>query len=122
MAITDRMKYGEKPSAVRSKNYLHNIKASNGPQFEVQMGQDIIFDIPALGNGYYCDFSTSYFRVKVDITLGTAINLAAGATIMAKLVMSGLREVLRVFLEECSFSMQVGICWRVLRTTMTCTV
>ena len=35
VAITDRMKYGVKPSAVRSENYLHNIKASNGPQFEV---------------------------------------------------------------------------------------
>ena len=74
VAITDRMKYGVKPSAVRSENYLHNIKASNGPQFEVSMGQDIIFDVPALGNGYYCNFSTSYFRVKVDITLGTVIN------------------------------------------------
>ena len=31
VAITDRMKYGVKPSAVRSENYLHNIKASNGP-------------------------------------------------------------------------------------------
>ena len=48
------------------------------------MGQDIIFDIPALGNGYYCDFSTSYFRVKVDVTLGTAITQAAGATIKAR--------------------------------------
>ena len=37
MAITDRMKCGVKPSAVRSENYLHNIKASNGPQFDVQM-------------------------------------------------------------------------------------
>ena len=83
VAITDRMKYGVKPSAVRSENYLHNIKASNGPQFDVQMGQDIIFDVPALGNGYYCDFSTSYFRVKVDVTLGTAITQAAGATIKA---------------------------------------
>ena len=81
VAITDRMKYGVKPSAVRSENYLHNIKASNGPQFDVQMGQDIIFDVPALGNGYYCDFSTSYFRVKVDMTLGTAITQPAGATI-----------------------------------------
>ena len=43
VAITDRMKYGVKPSSVRSENYLHNIKASNGSQFEVQMGQDIIF-------------------------------------------------------------------------------
>ena len=60
VAITDRMKYGVKPSAVRSENYLHNIKASNG---------------------YYCDFSTCYFRVKVDISLGTTITQAAGATV-----------------------------------------
>ena len=43
VAITDRMKYGVKPSAVRSENYLHNIKASNGSTFKCQMGQDIIF-------------------------------------------------------------------------------
>ena len=43
MAITNRMKYGVKPSAVRSENYLHNIKASNVPTFDLQMGQDIIF-------------------------------------------------------------------------------
>ena len=83
VAITDRMKYGVKPSAVRSENYLHNIKASNGPQFEVSMGQDIIFDVPALGNGYYCDFSTSYFRVKVDVQLNTAISQASGTTVKA---------------------------------------
>ena len=35
VAITDRMKYGVKTSAVRSEKYLHNIKASNGPQFDV---------------------------------------------------------------------------------------
>ena len=81
VAITDRMKYGVKPSAVRSENYLHNIKASNTPQFDVQMGQDIIFDISALGNGYDCNFSTSYFRVKVDVTLGTALSQAAGAAV-----------------------------------------
>ena len=83
VAITDRMKYGVKPSAVRSENYLHDIKASNGPSFTCQMGQDIIFDIPALGNGYYCDFSTSYFRVKVDVTLGADVDQAAGQTIKA---------------------------------------
>lgn len=73
VAITDRMKYGVKPSAVRSENYLHNIKATNGATFDVSMGQDLIFDVPALGNGYYCDFSTSYFRMRVDVTLNTAI-------------------------------------------------
>ena len=123
VAISDRMKYGVKPSAVRSENYLHNIKASQGPSFEVQLGQRIIFDVPALGNGYFCDFSTSYFRVKVDVTLGTAITQASGATIKAG---NGYvrfeRGPERVCLEECSFRMQVGIYWRVLRTTMICTV
>ena len=60
---------------------MHNKKASNGPQFDLQMGPDIIFDIPAFDNGYYCGFSTSYFRVKVDITLGNARTAAVGATI-----------------------------------------
>ena len=73
VAVTDKMMYKVKPSAVRSENYLHNIKASNENSFNVQMGTDIIFDVPALGNGYYCDFSTSYFRVRVDCTLGAAI-------------------------------------------------
>ena len=78
VAITDKMMYKVKPSAVRSENYLHNIKASNGSSFNVQMGTDIIFEVPALGNGYYCDFSTSYFRVRVDCNLPTAIVPAAG--------------------------------------------
>ena len=47
VAITDRMKCGVKPSAVRSENYLHNTKASNGASFDVAMGQDISFDVPA---------------------------------------------------------------------------
>ena len=75
MAITDRMKYGVKPSAVRSERYLNNIKASNGSNFKCTLGQDIIFDVPALGNGYYCDFSTSYIRFRVDMTLKTALTM-----------------------------------------------
>ena len=78
VAVSDRMKYGVKPSAVRSENYLHNIKASNGSQFPMQLGQDIIFDVPALGNGYYCDFSTSYFRCRVDVTLTNTVQEDAG--------------------------------------------
>ena len=77
VAITDKMMYKVKPSAVRSENYLHNIKASNGTQFQCQMGTDIIFEVPALGNGYYCDFSTSYFRVRVDCNLPAVIVPAA---------------------------------------------
>ena len=62
LAITDKMKYMVEPSAVRSESYLHNIKASNGSKFNCTFGQDMIFDVPALGNGYYCDFFTSYNR------------------------------------------------------------
>ena len=81
VAVTDRMKYGIKPSAVRSETMLHNIKAVNGVSFPLQVGQDIIFEVPALGNGYYCDFSTSYFRMNVQATLTTALgNTTAGNT------------------------------------------
>ena len=69
VAVSDRMKYGIKPSAVQSKNYLHNIKASNGSSFPLTLGQDIISDVPALGNRYYSDFSTSFFRCRVDVGL-----------------------------------------------------
>ena len=113
------LQYGVKPSAVRSENCLHNIKASKGPTFEVQMGQDIIFDVPVLGNGYYCDFSTAYFRVKVDVTLTTAITQNAGATNKAG---NGYVRFERGPESMFTFRMQVGICWKVLRTTMICTV
>ena len=77
-AVSDRMRYGVKPSAVRSENYLHNIKAVNGSGFDVAMGQDIIFEVPALGNGYYCDFSTSYFRFRVDVNMTAALVAGTG--------------------------------------------
>ena len=57
VAITGRMKYGVKPSAVWFQKYLHNLKTSNGPQFDMQMGQDISFNIVALGNGITLTFS-----------------------------------------------------------------
>ena len=122
MAITNRMKYGVQPGAVRSENYLHNIKASNGPQFEVQMGQYIIFDIPALGNGYYCVFSTSYYRVKVDVTLGTVVTQAAGATIKnangyVRLERGPESMFRRVLIQDAS-----GNLLESLRTTMICIV
>jgi hypothetical protein len=78
VAVSDRMKYGIKPSAVQSENNLHNSKASNGSSFPMQLGQYIIFDIPALGNGYYCDFSTSYFRCRVDVALTNTVAQEAG--------------------------------------------
>ena len=80
VAVTDKMRYGIKPSAVRSETMLHNIKAVNGTSFPLQLGQDIIFEVPALGNGYYCDFSTSYFRLNVSVTLNTAFAGAAADT------------------------------------------
>ena len=78
VAVSDRMRYGVKPSAVRSENYLHNIKATNGSTFDLNLGQDIIFEVPALANGYYCDFSTSYFRVKVNVTAAVGADIASG--------------------------------------------
>ena len=83
VAIADRMRYGVKPSAVRSESYLHNIKASNGSNFNCTLGQDIIFDVPALGNGYYCDFSTSYIRFRVDVTLANKLTQVDGSTVDA---------------------------------------
>ena len=79
VAITDRMRYGVKPSAVRSENYLLNIKPSNGSNFNCTLGQDIIFDVPALGNGYYCDFPTSYIRFRVDVTLSNKLTQVEGS-------------------------------------------
>ena len=32
---------------------------------------------------YYYDFSTSYFREKVDVTLTNTISVASGTTVMA---------------------------------------
>ena len=60
VAITDRMKHGVQPSPVRSESYLHNINAGNGSNFNCTIGQHIIFDVPALGNGYYCLFHFLY--------------------------------------------------------------
>ena len=56
VAVSDRMKNGVKTSAVRSENYVPNIRASNGSAFPLTLGQDIIFDLSALGNEYCCDF------------------------------------------------------------------
>ena len=71
-AVTDRMKYGIKPSAVRSENLLHNFKATNGRTFTQQLGNEIIFEFTGMGNGYYCDFSSSYFRFGVSVGLTDA--------------------------------------------------
>ena len=84
MAITGRMKSGVKPSAVRPESYLHNIKASNGSNFNCTLGQDIIFSVPAMGNGYYCEFPSSYIRFRVDVALRTALTQDVGSTNGAK--------------------------------------
>ena len=66
-AVSDRMRYGIKESAVRSDNLLHNFKASNGREFEVKMGNDIVFELPSMGKGYYCDLASSYIRFSIKI-------------------------------------------------------
>jgi hypothetical protein len=70
-AITDRMRFGIKPSAVRSSNFIKVQKASSpsGNQL-LSLGNQIIFDIPNLGSGYYIDWSTSYFRFGIAMQLG----------------------------------------------------
>ena len=47
---------------VRSESYLHQLYS-------------------ALGNGYYCYFSTSYITFRVDVTLAHALTQAEGATV-----------------------------------------
>ena len=54
VAASDWIKYWGKPSAIRSENYLHNSKASNGSAFPCTLG-------------WYCNFSTSYFCCHVDM-------------------------------------------------------
>ena len=79
VAVSDRMKYGIKPSAV----YMYDPKTIyiTSKLVYMNLGQDIIFDVPTLGNGYYnCDFSTSYFRCCVDVTLTNLVAQDAGLT------------------------------------------
>jgi hypothetical protein len=70
-AVSDRMKYGVKPSAVKTENLLHNIKATTGHNVAVALGNEIIFEIPSMGNGYYCDLGNSYFRFSFAISSTT---------------------------------------------------
>lgn len=80
-AVTDRMKYGFKPSAVRSSNFTKVLKASNpsGSQ-TVALGNQITFDLPNLGTGYYVDWSTSYFRFGINVQLGTGLKADGSRT------------------------------------------
>lgn len=73
-AVSDRMKYGVKPSAIRSENLLYNLKAVNGTSFSQSTSTDIIFEIPSMGNGYYCDVSNSYFRWKLTNQMSANYN------------------------------------------------
>ena len=34
----------------------------------MNLGEEIVFELPAIANGVYCDFGTSYFRFKIEIT------------------------------------------------------
>mmetsp|Transcript_9417 Transcript_9417/g.12378 ORF Transcript_9417/g.12378 Transcript_9417/m.12378 type:complete len:204 (-) Transcript_9417:25-636(-) len=68
-AVTDRMKYGVKKLAVATDNLLHNIKGVNGRVFNFRQGETIEYEIPGLGPGHYADFSTSYFRLKLQFTI-----------------------------------------------------
>ena len=71
-AVTDRMKYGIKASAVFTENLQHNFKAVNGRSFTQQLGNEIIFEFPGMGEGYYCDFAASYFRFGLNVGFTTA--------------------------------------------------
>ena len=73
-AVSDRMRYGIKESAVRSDNLLHNFKASNGREFDVKLGNDIVFELPSMGKGYYCDLASSYIRFSIKVTTNTSIS------------------------------------------------
>ena len=72
-AVSDRMRYGIKESAVRSDNLLHNFKASNGREFQVKLGNEIVFELPSMGKGYYCDLASSYIRFTMKIEKTTDI-------------------------------------------------
>ena len=78
-AVSDRMKYGFKPSAVRSSSFTKVLKASSPSANQIMsLGNQIIFDVPNLGTGYYIDWSTSYFRFGINVQLGTDL-AAAGS-------------------------------------------
>lgn len=62
-AVSDRMKYNVKPTAVRSECLLNNIKCSNGNTFSP--GDQLVFDVPAMSGGYYLDPANSLFRFTV---------------------------------------------------------
>ncbi len=67
-AVTDKMKYNVKKAAVRSEHHLRNIKASNGTQFDQELGSEIVLELPSNANGSYVDFSKSHLRLTLELT------------------------------------------------------
>ena len=68
------------------------------------------------------DFSTSYFRVNVDVTLSNATTAAAGATMKNGNGYVRFERGLGSIIRRVSFRMLVVIYWKVLTTTMICIV
>ena len=67
-AITDRMKYDFKPSAVQSSRFTKVQKASSlsGNQI-MSLGSQMIFDLPNLGVVFNIYWATTYFRFGINI-------------------------------------------------------
>ena len=64
-AVSDHLKMDVKPIAVRTENLVTCIKATNG---NAQLGDricTIIFDIPAISDGYYLDADQHDFRLYI---------------------------------------------------------
>ena len=76
-AVTERLAYVEKPSAVDSKAYTHSALPVNGTTF--QPGSIVRIDIPTSGRGTYLDSQNSYLKFKITNTSTTTGG--AGATI-----------------------------------------
>ena len=72
-AVLDCMKYGMKASTVFTESLQHNFKAVNGTgrPFTQQLGNKIIFELPGMGKGYYCDFTASYFCFRINVGFTT---------------------------------------------------
>ena len=78
-AITERLAYVEKPSAVDSKSYTHACLPVNGTSFTP--GSIVRIDIPTSGRGTYLDSQNSYLKLKLTNTSVNSSNAAAAITI-----------------------------------------
>jgi len=63
-AVTERLAYIEKPSAVDSKSYTHSCLPVNGATFSP--GSIIRIDIPCSGHGQYLDSQNSYLKFTIN--------------------------------------------------------